>query len=138
MATTAESTPAPARRSLNMGLVFGVAAYGSWGFMPVYLKAVRAVPVVEVLCHRVVWALALLLALSWWRGQLAVLGGALRSPRARAVLAGSTAMISVNWLVYMWAVMNDRMLEGSLGYYINPLVNVLLGVVVLGERLERP
>ncbi len=106
--------------------------------MPVYIKAVRAAPVLEVLCHRVVWALAFLLVLSWRQRQIRRLVPALRSRRTLAVLAASTVCIAVNWLVYIWAVVNGRLLEGSLGYYINPLVNVLLGVVILGERLERP
>jgi chloramphenicol-sensitive protein RarD len=106
--------------------------------MPVYIKSVRAAPVLEVLCHRVVWALAFLLVLSWRQGQLAGLRSALRSGRALAILAASTTLLAINWLVYIWAVVNGRLLEGSLGYYINPLVNVLFGVVILGERLERP
>jgi chloramphenicol-sensitive protein RarD len=121
-----------------LGLAYGVAAYGLWGFMPLYIKAVRAVPVVEVLSHRVVWALVLLLLLVWRQRQLGPLLAALRSRRALAILATSTLAIAVNWTVYIWAVVNGRLLEGSLGYYINPLVNVLLGVVVLRERLERP
>jgi chloramphenicol-sensitive protein RarD len=106
--------------------------------MPAYIKVVRAAPVLEVLCHRVVWALVFLLVLSWRQGELGVLRSALRSRRTLAVLAASATLIAVNWLVYIWAVVNGRLLEASLGYYINPLVNVLLGVVILGERLERP
>jgi len=122
----------------RVGLAYGIVAYGLWGFMPVYIKAVRAAPVLEVLCHRVVWALAFLLLLSWWQGQIRDLRPALRSRRTLAVLSASTVCIAVNWLVYIWAVVNGRLLEGSLGYYINPLVNVLLGVAILGERFERP
>jgi chloramphenicol-sensitive protein RarD len=121
-----------------LGLAYGVAAYGLWGFMPLYLKAVRAVPVLEVLCHRVVWALALLLPLVWRRGELGALLAAMRRRRPLAILTASTFAIAMNWLVYIWAVVHERVLEASLGYYINPLVNVLLGVVVLGERLDRP
>jgi len=119
-------------------MVYGIAAYGLWGFMPVYIKAVRAAPVLEVLCHRVVWAVAFLLVLSWRQGQVRGLVPALRSGRALALLSASTVCIALNWLVYIWAVVNGRVLEASLGYYINPLVNVLLGVAILGERLERP
>jgi chloramphenicol-sensitive protein RarD len=106
--------------------------------MPAYIKVVRAAPVVEVLCHRVVWALAFLAVICWRQGQLGALRSALRSGRAVAILGASTTLLAVNWLVYIWAVVNGRVLEGSLGYYINPLVNVLLGVVFLGERLARP
>lgn len=124
-------------RTSTAGIAYGVAAYGLWGFMPIYLKAVREAPVLEVLSHRIVWALVLLLLLAWRRGELAELRALLRPGRTLAILAASTAAIAVNWLIYIFAVANGRLLEASLGYYINPLVNVLLGVVVLGERLER-
>jgi chloramphenicol-sensitive protein RarD len=128
----------PRPRATTVGIAYGVAAYGLWGFMPIYIKAVRAAPVLEVLSHRIVWALVLLLALSWQRGQLREIRGLLRPGRPLAILAASTVFIAVNWLFYIFAVVGGRMLEASLGYYINPLVNVLLGVVVLRERLERP
>src|SRR5262249_18120276 len=125
------------RRTDRAGLAYGIAAYGCWGLLPIYLKAVRAVPVLEVLCHRIVWAVAFLLAVAWRMGELGRIRAALRERRAGLVLAGSTLLLAVNWLVYIWAVVGSRMIEASLGYYINPLVNVLLGVVVLGETLER-
>jgi len=120
------------------GLLFGVAAYGSWGFMPVYIKAVRTVPILEVLSHRVFWAFLLLLALCWRRGELPAIRTALGSRRTLALLCGSTTAIAVNWLAYIWAVANSRVLESSLGYFVNPLVNVLFGVAILGEQLDRP
>ena len=125
----------PGRR--RQGLLYGLAAYGSWGFFPVYLKAVARTPVLEVLCHRVVWALVLLLAIAWRHDRLADVGRALRRPRMLAVLSVSTVLIAINWLVYIFAVVRGRMLEASLGYYINPLVNVLLGVLILHETLQR-
>jgi chloramphenicol-sensitive protein RarD len=124
--------PRPERR---LGLIYGLAAYGAWGVFPIYLKAVRAVPVVEVLCHRVVWALAVLLVVTGVRRELREVAAALRDRRALLVLSGSTVAIAINWLVYIYSVTHDRMLESSLGYYINPLVTVLLGIVLLGERL---
>ncbi len=127
-----------ARRERALGLAYGVAAYATWGFIPIYFKAVRDVPVLEVLCHRVLWAQLLLLALCWHAGQLGELRQALRVGRTLALLSATTFLIAVNWLVYIYAVVNGRILEGSLGYFINPLVNVLLGVMVLKERLERP
>jgi chloramphenicol-sensitive protein RarD len=130
-------TPPPDRQT-TLGIAYGAAAYGLWGFMPIYLKAVSAAPILEVLSHRIVWALVLLLLLTWRRGQLGGLVALVRPGRTLAILAVSTAAIAVNWLIYIFAVVNGRMLEASLGYYINPLVNVLLGVWVLGERLERP
>jgi chloramphenicol-sensitive protein RarD len=123
---------------LRLGLAYGVAAYGSWGFMPVYIKAVRTVPILEVLSHRVFWAFLLLLALCWRRGELPAIRAALRTPRTLALLAGSTVAIAVNWLGYIGAVVQGHVLEASLGYFINPLVNVLFGVAILGEKLDRP
>src|SRR4029453_1958488 len=136
---SAAAVPAPQRHSpdLRVGLAYGLAAYGLWGFMPVYIKAVGSVPVLEGLAHRIVWALLLLLLVCWRTGQLGELGAVLRTRRTLLVLMGSTVGIAVNWLVYIWAVVHARVLETSLGYFINPLVNVLLGVAVLGERLDR-
>jgi chloramphenicol-sensitive protein RarD len=134
MAPTPRSDDASWRR----GLLYGVAANGSWGFMPVYIKAVRSVPILEVLSHRVFWAFLLLLALCWRQGELATLRAALKTPRTLALLCGSTTAIAVNWLAYIWAVVHGHVLESSLGYFINPLVNVLFGVAILGERLDRP
>src|SRR5262245_59545217 len=131
-------TPASDDRSWRQGLLYGIAAHGSWGFMPVYIKAVRGVPILEVLSHRVFWAFLLLLALCWKQGELATLRAAIRTPRTLALLTGSTVAIAVNWLAYIWAVVHGHVLESSLGYFINPLVNVLFGVAILGERLDRP
>ena len=123
------------RREYRDGLAYGLAAYGAWGVFPIYLKAVRTVPVVEVLCHRVVWALAVLAVVTAVRGELREVMAALRHKRALLVLSGSTVLIAVNWLVYIYSVTYARILESSLGYYINPLVSVLFGIVLLGERL---
>jgi chloramphenicol-sensitive protein RarD len=120
------------------GLASGIAAYLCWGFIPVYFKAVAAAPPLELLSHRVVWAQGLLLALCWRSGQLGEVRQALRPGRTLKLLVASTLLIAVNWLLYIWAVVSGRVLEGSLGYYINPLFNVLLGVLVMGERLARP
>jgi chloramphenicol-sensitive protein RarD len=118
------------------GLAYALAAYLSWGFLPVYFKALRGVPAVEVLAHRVVWSLALLGALLAVRGGPGAFRAAFRRDRL-PVLAATTALISTNWLVYIWAVQAGRVLEASLGYFVNPLVNVLLGVAFLGESLSR-
>jgi chloramphenicol-sensitive protein RarD len=126
------------RREHRSGLAYGFSAYLFWGFFPIYLKAVARAPVLEVLAHRVVWAFLFLLMLVAVKGQLSAVREALRNRKALAVLAGSTLLIAINWGVYIFSVMNGRMLESSLGYYINPLVNVLLGVAILGERLETP
>jgi chloramphenicol-sensitive protein RarD len=124
------------RRERRLGLAYGLAAYGFWGVFPIYLKAVKTVPIVEVLCHRVVWALAVLLVVTAVRGEARAVTAALRDRRALLVLSGSTVLIAINWLVYIFSVTHSRILESSLGYYINPLVSVVLGIVLLGERLE--
>jgi chloramphenicol-sensitive protein RarD len=125
-----------ARRERRLGLAYGLAAYGSWGVFPVYLKAVRSVPVVEVLSHRIVWALAVLIVVIGVRREWRAVADTLRHRRAVIVLSGSTVCIAINWLVYIYSVAHDRILESSLGYYINPLISVLLGIVLLKERLE--
>jgi chloramphenicol-sensitive protein RarD len=118
------------------GYILGLTAYITWGLFPLYFKAIATVPSVEIIVHRVLWSAvcgSLLLVLwkhpGWWRE--------LRdNPRRFAVLTLSGSLIAVNWLTYVWAVNNGRMVEASLGYYINPLVNVLLGMLLLGERLR--
>ncbi|WP_367598338.1 EamA family transporter RarD [Pseudomonas fulva] len=119
------------------GYLLGLSAYIIWGLFPLYFKAIQSVPAVEIIVHRVLWSAlfgSILLAFwkhpNWWRD--------LRdNPRRLAILALSGTLIAANWLTYVWSVNNGRMLEASLGYYINPLINVLLGMLILGERLRR-
>jgi chloramphenicol-sensitive protein RarD len=129
------SSPASGR---GRGYAYALGAYTIWGLIPVYFKTVAAAPPLELLSHRVLWAFAMLLPIGWRQDRLVELRRALRSPEARLGLAASTVLIAVNWLVYIWAVFGGRIVEASLGYFLTPLVNVLLGVVVLKERLERP
>ncbi len=124
-------------RERRLGLAAGVGAYGVWGLFPIYLKLLASVPALEVLSHRVVWALGFLALLAARRGLLGPLREAFRG-RTVLVLAASSLAIAANWLVYIWSVQTGRILESSLGYFINPLVNVLLGVVVFKEKLDRP
>ena len=134
---TEDTARAEARRETRHGVFYAIAAYGFWGVNPIYFKLVSHVPALEVVAHRVIWSLLLvgLLVLLARRGR--ALLDALRDRRTLLLLALSTLIISVNWLIYIWAIYIDRVLETSLGYYINPLVSVLLGVAVLGERLTR-
>lgn len=119
------------------GYILGLSAYIIWGLFPLYFKAIQSVPAVEIIVHRALWSAVFgaLLLLVWkhpgWLREL------LNNPKRFAVLALSGLLIASNWLVYVWAVNDGRMLEASLGYYINPLVNVLLGMLILGERLRR-
>jgi len=119
------------------GVAFGLAAYLWWGLCPIYFKSVAHVPAAEVLAHRIVWSLILLLLLMWRRGRLAELMQAARQPRVLVALSISTVLVALNWFVFIWAVSTGQLLQASLGYFINPLVNVALGVLVLRERLRR-
>ncbi len=119
-------------------MLYGLMAYGMWGLVPIYFKAVAAVPPLEVLAHRIVWSVVILCAVLVAQRRLGAALAALADPRTRRVLALTTVLIAVNWFIFIWAVANDRVLEASLGYFVNPLVNVLLGLVFLRERLSRP
>lgn len=125
------------RRAKRLGVAYGLAAYLWWGFIALYFKAVSSVGPLEVLAHRVLWSLLFLLLFQTARGRLPSLLAVLRDRRSVGLLAVTTLLIAVNWLVFIWSVFNGHLLEASLGYFINPLVNVLLGVVFLGERLRR-
>jgi chloramphenicol-sensitive protein RarD len=119
------------------GLVFGLVAYLLWGVLPLYFKLLAVVPPIEIVANRIIWSLlflALLVAL--WR-RWSTIRAALASRRVVLILMLTAALIATNWLVYVWAVVNGHVLETSLGYYLNPLFNVLLGVVLLKERLSR-
>jgi chloramphenicol-sensitive protein RarD len=116
------------------GVLYAVVAYGIWGFAPVYFKWLDFARPGEIIVHRVVWSLVLLLGVVALRHAWQPLLAIVRSSRQMGRLAVSGVLVAVNWLVFVWALQNERMIEASLGYYINPLVSVLLGVVLLRER----
>ncbi|NIJ31198.1 chloramphenicol-sensitive protein RarD [Sphingomonas insulae] len=118
------------------GLFYGIGAYTLWGVLPLYLHLLKDVPPAQVLSHRVLWSLLLLAAVILASRRLRPLLAVARG-RVLAMLAASAALIAVNWFVYIWAVDNAHLVEASLGYFINPLVNVALGMLLLGERLDR-
>lgn len=126
----------PPRKKAS-GLPQALGAYLLWGILPLYLILVASVPPVEFVAWRIVWTLPLCLAIAAVRRQLGEIATALRDPRVLAWLTASAALIAINWLVYIWAIQTGEVFAASLGYYINPLVNVLLGTVLLGERLTR-
>lgn len=132
-----EGSRLPDDRQTLAGCLYAAAAYIFWGLSPLYFKMVVSVPPEQILAHRIVWSLILLLLLVTIGRRWGGIAGSLRSVGTLALLAGSTVLISVNWFTYIWAIGAERVLEVSLGYYINPLVSVLLGVVFLGERLGR-
>jgi chloramphenicol-sensitive protein RarD len=111
-------------------------AFAFWGVIPLYWKLIADLPATEVLAHRIAWSLPWLALLLVLRRRGSELRRVLASPRARGLLLASTVLIAANWLAFIWAVNNDRVLDSSLGYYINPLVSVFLGFVFLGERLR--
>jgi chloramphenicol-sensitive protein RarD len=118
------------------GLLYALGAFGLWGLvLPVYIKALAAVPVAEILAHRVVWAALLALALLALLGRLRVLRTVL-TPRSLGLLVLSAALVTINWVTYVVAVTSDHLLAASLGYFLNPLVSIALGLLVLGERLR--
>ena len=121
----------------NSGLIMALGAYLVWGIMPLYLRLVHWVPPYEFIGWRIIWTLPLCLAVLALRGQVGDLLGALRRPRNVALLALSALLIAVNWTVYVIAIQSGHVFAASLGFYINPLVNVLAGTVLLGERLTR-
>ena len=122
----------------SSGLVAGIAAFVTWGLVPVYWKLLRFVPAVEILAHRFVWTcFFIILLLSWQRRWPEVLAN-LRSRRTALFCAGSGVAIAINWFVFIWAVNAGHVLETSLGYFMTPLVNVLFGAMLLRERLSRP
>ncbi|HXH02514.1 MAG TPA: EamA family transporter RarD [Candidatus Competibacteraceae bacterium] len=120
----------------TLGLLYGLAGFGIWGLFPLYFKALQQVPAPEVLAHRVAWSTLLLLLLLGWHGRLPALAAELRAARRLGFYLLTTLLLAGNWLIFIWASQHGRVLEASLGYYINPLVNVALGMVVLGERLN--
>ena len=118
------------------GILYGIAAYGSWGFFPLYFKAVANVPPVEVLAHRALWSFVVLAVLVGVLGRWKELWRELHSRKLILMLTLSTLFIAANWLMFIYAVSSGQVLQASLGYFINPLVNVLLGVLFLRERLR--
>lgn len=124
--------PAADRKGLGAALV----AFAIWGLLPLYLKLLSAVPPLEIMAHRIVWACVAVLAYLALRGQLGQTRRVFGEPRTLAWLGLSATLISLNWWVYVWAVTTGHVIESSLGYFINPLVSVLFGVFLLSERLK--
>lgn len=134
----AAPSPPPATANLAAsGLAPALAAYGIWGFLPLYLLLVKTVPPVEFVGWRIIWTLPLCLAIVAVRRQFAELVQALKSSRTMLALLASALLIALNWFVYTWAIMAGEVYAASIGYYLNPLINVLLGTLFLGERLSR-
>lgn len=128
--------PAPAGSDQG-GLPYALAAYSIWGFVPLFFKLLTEVPPLEVLAQRIVWSLPLCFLIMAFRRQIGEYFIALKDWKTLRLLLASSLLIAVNWLVYIHSIFTDHVLAASLGYYLNPLVNVMLGMIFLGERLSR-
>ncbi len=120
------------------GILFAVGAFGAWGFFPLYFRQFHGISPLEILLHRSAWAVPFLaLVLASGAGSFRAVRAALGRRRDLLVLVASASLLAANWLLFIWAIQIGRVLECALGYYINPLLSVALGVLVLGERLTR-
>jgi chloramphenicol-sensitive protein RarD len=124
-------------KTAREGVIAGLAAYLMWGVLPVYFMTVAAVAPTEVLAHRIIWAVPFGALIIMFRHQWSEVGRALTHRSMLGWLSISTLFIGMNWFVYIWAIQDGRIFETSLGYYINPLTNMLVGVWLFGERLRR-
>ena len=130
--------PASASKArARTGLLCALGAYVSWGFIPLYFHAVSNVPPIIVLCHRVFWSVLFLVVVISFRREWTAIRLILRNSRAIRLLSLGAVLIAINWLIFIYAVINKRVLEASLGYFINPLLSIFLGMIFLRERLRR-
>lgn len=130
--------PTPEALAQRRGIAVVTGAFFIWGLFPLYFKPLAGVPALELVSHRIVWSAVFVVAWLLWRRELPEVVTVLRDWRKARWLAASAVLICVNWLVYVWAVTHGRVVEVSLGYFINPLFNVALGIAVFRERLSRP
>lgn len=124
-------------KQTRVGVLLALAAYFIWGIAPAYFKLIYYVPADEILTHRVIWSFFFMVALISVSRQWPQVKRLLKTPKKVLLLALSAVLVGGNWLLFIWAVNNHHMLEASLGYFINPLVNILLGMIFLGERFRR-
>ena len=120
------------------GVLAALAAFFLWGVLPMFWKQLAFLPPATIVAQRTLWSLAFLLPILWWSGEVRLLVSGLRTPRAVAWQLLSGVLLSSNWLIYVWATLNGRILEGSLGYYLNPFFNMLFGALWFGDRHSRP
>ncbi len=119
------------------GLPAALGAYTIWGFLPLYLLLVASVPPIEFVGWRIIWTLPFCVAIVLFRRQMPDIRAAIRDRKAMLILTASAMLIAINWFLYVWAIQEGHIYAASLGYYINPLINILLGTFLLGERLSR-
>jgi len=121
---------------MQLGILYALLAYIIWGLLPLYIKSLHGVAPLEILLHRMVWSLVFLGAILLWRRHFGWLREVAANPRLVLNFGASAALLCCNWFLYIWAVSADRVVDASLGYFINPLFSVLLGVLLLHERLR--
>lgn len=121
---------------MNRGVLYGAAAYLMWGFFPIYFKALQMVPSLQIMMHRVVWSFLFVMLLVLLRKEWPRFRESLRKPRILLTYTLTAILLAANWLIYIYGVNSGQVVETSLGYFINPLVNVALGVIILRERLR--
>lgn len=131
------SEQAATQHRARAGLFYGLAAYGLWGVMPIYFKWLQAVPSIDIVAHRIVWSLLLLVLLVTLVRAWDQVRAAARSRKALGILFVTALLIGTNWLLYVYAINSGHILAGSLGYYLNPLANILMGRFILKERLTK-
>jgi chloramphenicol-sensitive protein RarD len=124
-------------KSIKAGVIFALAAYSMWGVAPMYFKLLTSVPALEIVMHRIRWSALVLCVLLFFRRKFSQVRIAIKNPKILKILLISGLLLAVNWLLFIWAVNNNHLLDASLGYFINPLFNVLLARLFLQERLTR-
>ncbi|EDP57846.1 EamA family transporter RarD [Vibrio sp. AND4] len=129
-------TPEEQQRA-RQGILLAVGAYTMWGIAPIYFKSIAEVSPLEILSHRVFWSFFLLAALLHFGRQWRSVRDIIKNKTKMVYLISTAILVGANWLIFIWAVTSNHMLDASLGYYINPLINVILGMVFLGERLRK-
>lgn len=129
-------TPEEQQRS-RQGVLLAIGAYTMWGIAPIYFKSIAEVSPLEILSHRVIWSFFLLAALLHFGRHWRSVRDIIKNKTKMMFLVSTAILVGANWLIFIWAVNSNHMLDASLGYYINPLINVLLGMVLLGERLRK-
>ncbi len=122
---------------MNPGILLALGAYAIWGMFPIYFKSLHEIPPLEILLYRMIFSLLFLGGVLAVRRQWAWIGPVLRQPKVLAGFTASALLLSSNWFLYIWSVDHDRVIDASLGYFMTPLVNVLLGAIVLHERLRK-
>ena len=135
--TAIEQTPKTGLTSAEKGVLYAVLAHLTWGAMAVYFGFMRHISPIEIAVHRGLWAIPCAALIIWWLGQYKDVWQAVASKRNLAILTLTGAIIVFNWGFYVWSIEVGRTLEASLGYYINPLMNVVMGYLFLGERFNR-